>query len=846
MQNKNLELLGKKPLFNASSSKLLEPLYNNKAFSLIGVLVASAVGLIVVTGITKLFVHMSSQNLQLEQQAKRANLVAQIGSFLNNPVNCKATLQSVPDLNVIKQPSTSSSTYPITFSQLKPGSPDSSDPSDPNKVTTLSGSFIDLNQKAQLRSYYGIEGYAVFELNCATSPKSNCDSAIGSDKRWELSLISQTYINNVPSFNRIVKIPISVAYYGNNPDQFQCNDVGSSLPSGLSANCVTAEDSSGSPSEVTLVGCGTTQDINKDKITALGFSAGHAGSGKDSTFIGYEAGKQFTGKYNTFIGHKSGRGGSGPPTFPLFYTTGIAFSIPAKDMNTFVGYEAGMNITTGKVNTFIGSQAGASVTTGKENVFIGSLAGGLVKTGSGNVYVGYNAGSMFGEANSKNTYIGYDAGGRGNTTENVFVGYGAGQQNKPHATVSWLGARHNTFIGYQAGQRNRNGSGNTFVGHSAGAGHSTSHGQLGEDNTFIGYTAGQNNGLGSYNTYIGSGTGCFNRDGSHNIIIGYRAACTHARDYVGQTSVSRYREINKKFIVGVNTRTTTSIHPDAGFKRNLSVLDTTKNPVVWIEGNIGTTTFKIKDKQVSYTSSSRTLKKNIKAFKDHDKALKDILKIPLFTFEFKDDPPNKSRMGIISEELPSHLQVKADPVLPDLPSIRGSLLAAIKALHTKFMDFKSRFESQFGRLKKEMRDLNKGLKKELLAQTKELNRSIETINTKLLSKIKKTEQNLTKKLDSLKADIQKELTSIIQATEKSLRQELTSVKAELKSAKTELSQHKSQLKETQTKLNKTNTDLKETETKLNRTNTDLKEAQQQLKRLEKTVSKLLHKKESKK
>ena len=42
---------------------------NNTGFSLIGVLVASAIDLTVITGLTKLFVHMNSQLSQVEKQA---------------------------------------------------------------------------------------------------------------------------------------------------------------------------------------------------------------------------------------------------------------------------------------------------------------------------------------------------------------------------------------------------------------------------------------------------------------------------------------------------------------------------------------------------------------------------------------------------------------------------------------------------------------------------------------------------------------------------------------------------------------------------------------------------------
>ena len=80
---------------------------------------------------------------------------------------------------------------------------------------------------------------------------------------------------------------------------------------------------------------------------------------------------------------------------------------------------------------------------------------------------------------------------------------------------------------------------------------------------------------------------------------------------------------------------------------------------VWIEGDIGTTTFKVNGRQVAFVlTSSRTLKKNIRPYRNFDKALEDILKTPLFTYEYKKDHPEKSRMGIIAEELPRQLRLK--------------------------------------------------------------------------------------------------------------------------------------------------------------------------------------------
>ena len=120
-------------------------------------------------------------------------------------------------------------------------------------------------------------------------------------------------------------------------------------------------------------------------------------------------------------------------------------------------------------------------------------------------------------------------------------------------------------------------------------------------------------------------------------------------------------------------------------------------------------------------TSSREYKKNIKAFKNYEKALDNIINTPLFTYEYKKDRPKKSRMGIISEELPKHLQLKekVDPRLrgddgskkkskkiekvsmPDWASIYGTFWAGIKALFIQFKSFKEKIFVELKKLKEE-------------------------------------------------------------------------------------------------------------------------------------------------
>ena len=174
------------------------------------------------------------------------------------------------------------------------------------------------------------------------------------------------------------------------------------------------------------------------------------------------------------------------------------------------------------------------------------------------------------------------------------------------------------------------------------------------------------------------------------------------------------------------------------------------NPTPWIEGDIGTDVFKVRHrnqivaKQVAYCPdantpctvakaslvpiSSRTLKKNIKKERDYEKALKLILKIPLFSYEFKKDHPDKRRMGVISEELPEELQIKADPPYPDLPTLRGYLIASVKLLYEKLTEIKTQINESLNKLKEEFIEMKEQFQKRISANEKALNENNKKLN----------------------------------------------------------------------------------------------------------------------
>ena len=145
--------------------------------------------------------------------------------------------------------------------------------------------------------------------------------------------------------------------------------------------------------------------------------------------------------------------------------------------------------------------------------------------------------------------------------------------------------------------------------------------------------------------------------------------------------------------------------------------------------------------------SSRVLKKNIKVFTNFEKAYQDIKKTPLFTYEYKEDHPNESRIGIISEELPGHLQIKdkGSPSIPDWPSVYGTFWAAIKALIIKFESFK---ENVFSELK--------AIKEKITVITNQISEIKSFVTEKLQAlemKFQKQVSQNTKTIDSLNIQV---------------------------------------------------------------------------------------------
>lgn len=137
-----------------------------------------------------------------------------------------------------------------------------------------------------------------------------------------------------------------------------------------------------------------TSNTTGNQNLFIGNNAGFSNStGEFNSFMGSNAGSaNLTGSNNAFVGSMAGGHNTtgGGNTF-MGYSAGFA-NING-GANTFVGYNAGVSNVGGGANTFVGNSAGGETTTGAQNTYIGQDAGRIGNaSGVNNVFIGYRAG----------------------------------------------------------------------------------------------------------------------------------------------------------------------------------------------------------------------------------------------------------------------------------------------------------------------------------------------------------------------------------------------------------------------------------------------------------------------
>jgi hypothetical protein len=147
----------------------------------------------------------------------------------------------------------------------------------------------------------------------------------------------------------------------------------------------------------------------------------------------------------------------------------------AINQDTAVGVRSGAN-DTGGANTFLGYKAGQNNTSGTGATDVGWGAGGAATTALNRTAVGAGAcaGALVTTTGDNNTCVGWGANPAGTGAQGVTVGSGAGH--------SFTTAPFNTLVGYNAGFSITSGTGNTCIGNQCLGTLTTSN-----YNTFLGY-----------------------------------------------------------------------------------------------------------------------------------------------------------------------------------------------------------------------------------------------------------------------------------------------------------------------------------------------------------------------
>ena len=137
----------------------------------------------------------------------------------------------------------------------------------------------------------------------------------------------------------------------------------------------------------------TVRHINASyDATFIGDMAGCHCTGARNTFLGYQAGFQFTtGEDNVCVGASAGQQSTGSCVVAVgSYALSVA---NANLYNTAIGYYA-LNISTGERNTVVGGNAMSSLTSGEKNCAFGQGVGNALETGSQNILMGYQANTI--------------------------------------------------------------------------------------------------------------------------------------------------------------------------------------------------------------------------------------------------------------------------------------------------------------------------------------------------------------------------------------------------------------------------------------------------------------------
>ena len=179
---------------------------NSRGYSVVGILVASVIGSIMIMGVGKMISNIGDGVTEFRKESNRMGLVSQIDEMFSR-LSCEPIFSKSIDVNDLK-----SGVSPIEFSKLKDGN---------------NTKILDIKRDKEKRMY-DLEGHSAFKLSCQEGAGCDCSSSPTCSKSWVLSLFTMSYKNNLPVYKEVLNKEFVINY--DSSGSFTCDFGGGAPP----------------------------------------------------------------------------------------------------------------------------------------------------------------------------------------------------------------------------------------------------------------------------------------------------------------------------------------------------------------------------------------------------------------------------------------------------------------------------------------------------------------------------------------------------------------------------------------------------------------------------------------
>ncbi len=412
---------------------------------------------------------------------------------------------------------------------------------------------------------------------------------------------------------------------------------------------------------------GLTTSTEDEYNIAIGKNAFYGGVGAYNISLGPDTARYLNGTHSISIG---------------YYANNNIDAYNGSIYATVIGNYAGVTHSLNKNNRthaysiLIGDSAGRN-TSNTSSIFLGYFAGStLVGTNLESIAIGTYAGANFVPLSERNIHIGKFSGwgtkGSGTLSDNIFIGPYASAESTYNNTKNVIGigkyvlkgatAVNNDSVNiglYAQAYRNETTAASTdapvVIGNYATSGYPSAPAAVS-----IGNYAGYGNLMSTYSIFIGNyaGLGTYSRNRTYSICIG-KYACAGAQSAINVIRIGHLANISKSTNLGQFASYIGSWLPEGGTSSSYTWWSNTNTyPTLLISTNGGSSfsstsillysNYIFARNSVFTVFSDKRLKENIKASKY---SLKDLRKINVYEYNFKDDKSKDLQIGVIAQEL---------------------------------------------------------------------------------------------------------------------------------------------------------------------------------------------------